>query len=118
MERCWNYEPKMLDQLLKKCSKKSEHAWKEWKESFSKFSLANGSCKLEQGNFRINKVIIFFFLNHWMGSIANGDEIGKISKLDDRSMEITQFQQESKMIKKKKTVSERCGTMIKYLTFF
>lgn len=37
-----------------------------------------------------------------MGSIANGDEIGKISKLDDRSTEITQFQQESKMIKKKK----------------
>lgn len=42
-----------------------------------------------------------------MGSIANGDEIGKISKLDDRSTEITQFQQESKMIKKKKKQSRR-----------
>lgn len=49
-----------------------------------------------------------------MGSIANGDERGKISELDDRSMENTQFQQESKMIKK--TVSEMCGTIIKYLT--
>lgn len=61
MDRCWNYETKTLSQLLKKCSKKSEHAWKEWKESFCKFSLANGSYKLEQGNFRTNNKVIKFF---------------------------------------------------------